>query len=58
MSFKKSEVLVVMRIEDPKEKKHWDWVNKDRDAHIKYKGKDRGRKHKVSTREAEAGGSL
>ena len=46
--FEKPEALVVKRIEDPKEKKHWDWVNKDRDAHIKYKGKDRGRNSYVN----------
>ena len=39
--FEKPEALVVKRIEDPKEKKQWDWVTKDRDAHIKYKGEDR-----------------
>ena len=34
-------VLVIKRFEDRKEKKHWAWVTKDRDAHRKHKGQDR-----------------
>jgi hypothetical protein len=41
MFFEKPEALVIKRFEDRKEKKHWAWVTKDRDAHRKHKGQDR-----------------
>ena len=44
MFFEKPEALVIKRFEDRKEKKHWAWVTKDRDAHRKHKGQGRRRK--------------
>jgi hypothetical protein len=40
--FEKPEVLVVKKSKDPKEKKHWAWITKDKDVHRKHKGQDKG----------------
>lgn len=39
----KLEVLVVKKIEDPKEKEHWAQFTKDKEAYRQYKEQDRGR---------------